>query len=86
MDVRLRSEKLEWVHAGDEVVVLDESELAYISTNASGAMLWQELARGTTRERLISRLIDAFAIEVDVATRDVDAFLADARRRGLLEG
>lgn len=84
-ELRLRREKLEWVQTGDEIIALDEFDLTYISANGSGTLLWQELARGTTRARLIARLVDAFGVEPDIAARDVDIFLGDIERRGLLE-
>ena len=84
-ELRLRRQKLAWVQTGDEVVALDESALEYISANGSGALLWGELAQGTTRERLIARLIDAFGIDERIAERDVDAFVEDLATRGLLE-
>ena len=82
--LRLRPEKLQWLATGGEIVVLDESELEYLSTNPSGALLWEQLALGTTRDQLAERLVDRFGIEHEVAKRDVDAFLADLDARGLL--
>jgi coenzyme PQQ synthesis protein D (PqqD) len=84
IDVRLRDEKLEWLETGGEVIALDEAALAYLSANESGSLLWQELARGTTRETLASRLVAAYGIDAETARRDVEAFLADLERRGLL--
>jgi coenzyme PQQ synthesis protein D (PqqD) len=83
-ELRLRTEKLEWVETDGEVVALDETELAYLSANASGSLLWEELAHGATHEHLINRLVDVFGIDADTAERDVDAFLADLEQRNLL--
>ena len=84
--IRLRSEKLQWVATGGEIVALDESELEYLSANPSGAVLWEHLARGTNRDELVGRLVERFGIEIEVAERDVDAFLAELHARGLLDG
>ena len=84
-ELRLRKEKLEWLETGGEIVALDETELAYLAANASGSLLWSELARGATPERLVSRLVETFEIDIATAERDVDAFLADLDGRGLLE-
>jgi hypothetical protein len=83
--IRLRADELQWLATGGEIVALDESELEYLSTNPSGALLWEQLARGTNRAELVGRLIDSFGIERAVAERDVDAFLADLDARGLLD-
>jgi hypothetical protein len=84
-ELRLRKDKLEWLETGGEVVALDETELAYLAANASGSLLWAELARGATRQRLVTRLVETFEIDSATAERDVDAFLADLDSRGLLE-
>ena len=82
--IRLRNEKLEWLETGGEVIALDESELAYVSANVTGSLLWQDLAAGTTRDALVTRLVDAFEVDAETVRRDVDAFLEDLERRGLL--
>ncbi|MGH3092627.1 MAG: PqqD family protein [Gaiellaceae bacterium] len=82
--LRLREDGLSWRALEGEVIALDLSESLYLSANASGALLWQALARGATRAELEATLVDAYAIEPERARADVDAFLADAEERGLL--
>jgi hypothetical protein len=83
-ELRLRAERLQWLDADGEVVALDEDSLLYLGANGSGSLLWQELAQGTTRAGLVARLVEAYGIEEETAGADVDAFVADLRRRGLL--
>jgi len=83
--VRLRSERLQWVELDGEVVALDEVALAYLSANPTGALLWRELSRGTTRDELAQCLAGHFELELERAEADVDTFLEDLRERGLLE-
>jgi hypothetical protein len=83
--LRLRADKLEWLETDGEVIALDGASLVYLSANPSASLLWQELAAGATRERLVGCLVDRFGIEVDAATADVDSFLAELDKRGLLE-
>lgn len=82
--LRLREDGLSWRALEGEVIALDLSESLYLSANASGALLWQALARGATRAELEATLVDAYAIAPERARADVDAFLADAEERGLL--
>jgi coenzyme PQQ synthesis protein D (PqqD) len=82
--LRLRSEGLQWLDADGEVVALDESSLLYLGANGSGSLLWQELAAGTSRDALVARLVETYEIDEGVAGADVDAFVADLERRGLL--
>jgi hypothetical protein len=84
-ELRLRRSSLQWLEADGEVVALDEAALVYLSANESGALLWQALAAGTSRDALVGALVDRFGIEGDQAGRDVDAFLAELERRDLLE-
>jgi hypothetical protein len=83
-ELRLRSDRLQWLDADGEVLALDETSLLYLGANESGSLLWQALAGGTTREGLVTRLVETYGIDEQIARSDLDAFLADLRRRGLL--
>jgi Coenzyme PQQ synthesis protein D (PqqD) len=82
--LRLRSDKLQWLETDGQVIALDEESLVYLSANHAGTVLWDELARGTTRESLVERIVESFGIDAAEAARDVDAFLAQLEARGLL--
>lgn len=84
-DLRLRASKLQWLETDGQVIALDEDTLVYLSANPAGALLWQELADGTTRERLVERLVASFGIDASEGARDVDAFLTQLEARGLLK-
>jgi len=83
--IQLCTDKLEWVETDGEVVALDKAALTYLSANHSGALLWRELASGTTHDRLVARLVESFGIDRDAAIADVDRFLAELDARELLE-
>ena len=82
--LRLRTDALAWRHLDGEVVAVDLDESLYLTANSSGALLWEALAGGATRRQLVERLAGAYGLEAARAEADVDAFLADARERGLL--
>lgn len=60
-----------------------ESVSKCASANRSDAVLWLELAFGTTREALVERLAQAYLIEDRHTEADFDAFLAELRGQRL---
>lgn len=81
---RLRGDALDWVETGHEIVALDNRGAVYLSANSTGTFLWRMLVSGATRGELVGELASRFAIEVDRAGRDVDAFLEQLDTAGLL--
>ena len=81
--LRLNEQAVEWRAVEGEVVALDLTQSTYLGINPSGAVLWQELSRGASRETLVQRLAEAFEIDEEAARKDVDAFVEDLLRRGL---
>jgi hypothetical protein len=85
MTLKLRGDRVRWREIDRDVVAVDIDRSAYLSTNGSGALLWLELAEGTTREALVERLVQAYMIDHDRAAADVEGFLAELDEQGLLE-
>jgi hypothetical protein len=83
-EIRLREDGINWVETEGEVVALDAASVGYLGVNETGAVLWQALAVGTTREALVSLLLETFDVDEAVAKADVDAFLAELERLELL--
>jgi hypothetical protein len=83
--LRLRQHGLEWREVDDEVVALDLDTARYLATNRTGALLWDQLAAGATREALVALLVATWGLDQARAEADVDAFLAMLTDRGLLE-
>jgi hypothetical protein len=84
--LRLRRDGLHWIEADGEIVALDDRSLQYVSANPVGAVVWQALVEGATREELLARILEEFEVEEGVAARDLDGFLGELARLGLLEG
>jgi Coenzyme PQQ synthesis protein D (PqqD) len=84
-DLKLRGEAIEWRELEGEILVLDVNASEYLTLNRTGAHLWEALAAGTTRTQLVRTLVEAFQVDEATAEADLDAFLADLRRRGLLD-
>lgn len=55
-----------------------------IGLSESGSLLYQKLQSGCTREDLITALLAEYDVSAEVAAADVDAFLNQMRRLGML--
>jgi hypothetical protein len=82
--VRLRDEALDWRKIEDEVIALEGRTATYLSANPAASLLWEALARGTTRDELRSMLIEEFGLDEERAGADVDAFLTELAQHDLL--
>ena len=56
-----------------------------INLNASGVILWNLLAAGADREKLVQGLTAEYDVSHDKAMQGVDAFLNSLRKIGCLE-
>jgi hypothetical protein len=84
MTFKLRDEALHWRQIEDEVVAVDIKTAAYLGANPAGALLWEALADGATKDELANLLVKRFSIDEARAAADVDAFLAQLDEAGLL--
>ncbi len=73
-----------WREVDGEVIVLDKRTWTYMGINGSGALLWKELAGGSSTELLVERLRGEFGLDEAAAVRDVGAFVELLRGHGLL--
>ena len=83
--LQLKRRDLPWKEVEGEIVSLDVPRSVYLSANRTGAVLWQALARGTTRKELVGLLTDRYEVDASTAGRDVDAFLEELAAKQLLE-
>ena len=83
--LKLREGEVVWRDFGGETVLLDLRTSRYLTTNASATLLWRRLEAGATRAQLVDALVETFAIDPDRAEEDIDGFVNDCRRRGLLD-
>ena len=70
--MQLRSSGLTWQVVDEEVVVLDLDGSVYLRLNGSGRLLWERLSTPTTAEQLSTALVDAYGIDAETASRDVE--------------
>ena len=87
MDViRLKPGTLEWREIDGELVALQAESSLYLAANPAATVLWKRLDAGATRDQLCEALVDAYGIDAELARRDVETFLGQARDLRLLDG
>ena len=82
--LRLNSDAVSWREVNGEVIALRHEASEYVSTNATGTLIWSALADGASRDELVALLVERFEIEAERAAADVDAFVDQLASRGLL--
>ena len=56
-----------------------------ITLNEVGAFLWQKLAADSTVESLVEALLAEYDVTADIATADVERFVASLREKNMLD-
>ncbi|MBO5851274.1 MAG: PqqD family protein [Clostridia bacterium] len=57
----------------------------YLNVNSTGAFLWNILKDGATKQELINALIKNYEVDVELAKKDVDAFILKLTEIGALD-
>lgn len=83
--MRLRPTDIATREIGDTVMILDLGTGRYHSVGGSGTVLLELLAGDVTEEQLVDALVGTYAVDRELAARDVRAFLADLDANGLLQ-
>lgn len=83
--MKLRVGDLTWREIDRELVILDLRSSTYHTTNASGAVLMQELTDNRTEAELAQCLVEAFGVSRHEAESGVKSFTEALGNAGLLE-
>lgn len=78
-------------HVLDTDVIMGIGSEAYqpnqiMSLNETGAFLWRLLEAGAGKQALVDALLREYDTDAETAGRDVEAFVARLREKGLIEG
>ena len=65
---------------GDDYVIVPVGKAALdfngmITVNDTGAFLWEQLVKGTSKEGLLQTLLETYEVIQEEAERDIDEFL-----------
>lgn len=83
--MKLRTNGVTWQEIDHELVILDLTTSAYLTTNVAGAVLTKRLVDEQSLDDLADALVDEFAIDRETAVRDAADFVAQLQARSLLE-
>ena len=56
-----------------------------ITLNDSGAFLWKLLAKGSTYDELVLAMLAEYDVSEETAKKDIDVFLENVRKAGLID-
>jgi hypothetical protein len=82
--LKLDEGRLTWREVEGEVIVLDRRTWTYLGINPSGALLWKEIAQGTTLPALVDRLCDSYGSSREAASQDAHDFVSALRAHELV--
>lgn len=57
----------------------------YLNLNSTGALLWNVLKGGATKQDLVNALTTAYEVSEDLAGKDVDAFILKLKEIGAID-
>ena len=83
--LRLRTAGLTWRNVAGELIVFDLDRSVHLAANDTGAVLWETLYRGATRDALVTLLLERYSVAQADAGVDVDDFLAHLVALELIE-
>ena len=84
--MRLRADQLSWRELDGQAVVLDLAASKYLTVNETGTVLLRRLAEGDCdRVELVRALMQHYGICEEQACADVEAFIGNLERKGLLD-
>jgi hypothetical protein len=82
--LRLRTGSVSWQALDGDLWIFDARTARHFRLNETGARLLSDLAAGATRDELVQSAISEFGANLQVAGRDVDAFLKMLEERDWL--
>jgi hypothetical protein len=68
---------------GQLLLLTPDDDVLY-TLNGTGRLAWEMLLRGAGRAEIAARIAEIYGPSVEIARRDLAAFLADLERRGVL--
>ena len=74
---------------GDDYVIVPVGKAALdfngmITVNETGAFLWEQLVKGTSKEGLLETLMETYEVIQEEAERDIDEFLEVLYKNNIL--
>lgn len=68
-----------------EVFIVDAARAEMHELNGTAALIWEGLAAGKTEKAIVSALMAEYEIEEKAARADLESFMNELQKTGLLE-
>jgi len=78
------SQAVTWRKAGEEAVILNLETSEYYSANETGSFIWELLSSGKKAGKIAEALAAEYGIAPAQAEGDIEDFLKDLTRLGIL--
>ena len=75
--------------AGKNIVVSVGAEVNFngmLTLNDTGVYLWNLLQNDTTKEDILTKMLEEYDVSEEIASKDIDAFIEKLRQANILEG
>jgi hypothetical protein len=69
---------------GSQTMLLNVATWTYLHFNETGSKIWTALEQSPTVERLVSSLVDEYAVDLDACRNDVAGFLSEMVASGFV--
>ena len=87
--MKIKGEYLLREVVGETILVpVGKTALEYngmIIINETGALIWKALEQNLTEQEILEKMMDAFEVEIDEASADLQEFLTYLKNVGLIE-
>lgn len=84
MKVKIKK-SLAYRRIAGEVFIVDAARAEMHELNGTAAIIWEGLAAGKTEKAIVSALVSEFEIEEKAASADLESFVNELKKTGLLE-
>jgi hypothetical protein len=71
-------------HLAGEAVLLNLADKRYYRLNESAAFIWKALEQGSSRDAILTSIVNEFDIDAPAASEQLDEVVADLKTRGLI--
>ena len=74
---------------GDDYIIVPVGQAALsfngmITVNETGAFLWEQLVKGTSKEELLRNMLETYEVTQEDAEKDIDEFLKVLYKNNIL--
>jgi len=70
----------------DELIILDTQSENYFALDAIGAVMWEELSKNHSSQRLYAYMLKHYEVDASILKKDIETFIQTLLSHNLLIG